>query len=236
MGYSGTRNIPGKSAMEMLRHVDTHYAGKRVENDVATYEVVDGKPGRGGLWFVVRMTIKATGEGFNYAEFVKISRDQKEFCWKPIWEFSDPGETSMPRSLFNQLTPIEKIPAGSGRNLENTAAWRDAQRRAYEQKSLESAAAPNAGDVIVFRDPIDFQIGNETVTTQRFRVREWGRARRLTPLVGDGEAGFNAKLKRSTWDTNPFEVEGRLADVVPVVAVAVPLPVPQRQLQQAALF
>jgi hypothetical protein len=235
MGYSGTRNIPGKSAMEMLRHVDTHYAGRKVENDTAAYEVLDGKPGRGGLWFVVCMTIKASGESFNYAEFVKISRDKEEFCWKTISEFSDPGETSMPRSLFKQLTPIEKIPSGSGRNLENAAAWREAQSSAYEQMSLEGATAPNVGDVIVFRDPIDFQMGNQTVTTQRFRVREWGRTRRLTPLVGDGEAGFNAKLRRSTWDANPFEVEGRTT-VVQTVDVALPLLTSQRQPQQAALF
>lgn len=236
MGYSGTRNIPGKSAMEMMRHVDTHYAGRKVENDTAAYEVLDGKPGRGGLWFVVRMTIKATGESFNYAEFVKISRDKEEFCWKTISEFSDPGETSMPRSLFSQLTPIAKIPSGSGRDLENAAAWRESQSSAYEQKSLEGATAPNVGDVIVFRDPIDFQIGNQTVTTQRFRVREWGRSKRLAPLVGDGEAGFNAKLRRSTWDANPFEVEGRVAVAAEAVVLAAPLLASQRQPQQAALF
>ncbi|CAB3754383.1 hypothetical protein LMG29542_02335 [Paraburkholderia humisilvae] len=236
MGYSGTRNIPGKSAMEMLRHVDTHYAGQKVENDTAIYEILDGKPGRGGLWFVVRMTSKATGESFNYAEFVMISRDRVEFCWKPTSEFSGPHETSMPRSLFNQLTPIEKIPFSSGRNLENAAAWRDAQRRAYEQKSLASAAAPNVGDVIVFRDPIDFQKGNETVTTQRFRVQEWGRVRRLTPLLREGAAGFNARLRRSTWDANPFEVEGRLAAVAQGAEVPVPSPALQRRLQQTALF
>jgi len=231
MGYSGTKNIPGLSAMEMLSHLNTYYVGEKWTAERANYEIIAGQPGKGGVWFIVRMTMNETGEVFDFATIVLISRDTKEFCWKAVSEFSGPNETSMPKALFNRLTPLEKLPAGE--HESHARGWRDTQRAAYENQAVAKTLGPKVGDVIVFRDPIPFTLSGNCCEVARFRVREWGRKRRLVALV-DEKPTFAAKLSRPVWDNNPFEVEGR--QIAVVQAVELSSHVPQPQAQQVALF
>jgi hypothetical protein len=234
MGYSSAPVVNGLSAMKMLEHVGSYHVGEKWQNDDSRHEVIAGQPGKGGVWFVVRKTLSDTGATFDYAVVVLTSREKGEFFWKAIAEFSGPGYYSMPKALFRQLTPLENLPASM--NGGYAKDWRERQAKAHKAKAAAGATVPHAGDVIVFREPCIFKIGGDDIEVSRFRVNEWGRKRRLTALH-ERMSGFNVKLRSSTWDSNPFEIEGQRATLVQVVDLSDPIPVPAApQFKQVALF
>jgi hypothetical protein len=214
----------------MLKHVGSYHVGETWESDCSNYEVIAAQPGKGGVWFIVRMTMKESGEVFDYATIVLISRDRKEFCWKPVSEFSGPYETSMPKALFNRLTSLGKLPEGEDPSYADD--WRKRQQAVYERQRFDRVQVPKPGDVIVFRDPICFKASDTTCEVTRFSVREWGKKRRLIALA-EGQQHFNAKLSRSVWSYNPFVVEGRatMPAANPAATLATsPAPVAQQQM------
>lgn len=205
MGYSCTRNIPGRTTMQMLDRAADYQVGYQWSNDTYHFEIIEGKQAAGGAWFIIRRTFKETAQTFDLAEFVKVERDGQEFCWKGISEFSGPNETSIPQAMFNRLTPLIQYPD----DVRHADDWRARQLASYGLAKLAKITAPKVGEVIVFDTPLSFTAVNAKVT--RFRVEEWGRKRRVMALKKDGTS-FLARLSKQAWNS-PYTIEGR-----PVVA------------------
>lgn len=97
MGYSGVRNRPGLSAIDMLRGLSSTFVGSTWESSTDRYEIIELQLGKGGVYGILRRSSKSTGAVFDMAMIVLISRDRSEFCWKELTEFSGPFETGMPK-------------------------------------------------------------------------------------------------------------------------------------------
>lgn len=227
MGYCSNRNIPGRTTLQMLDLYANYRVGHVTTNGNGdTHEIIEAHQGTGGAWFIIRWTFNGTGQTFDYAQFVKCEREAGEFYWKSISEFSGPYYISMPRAMFNRLTPLDQYPGDANFAVE----WRARQQAEYGIAKLTKALAPKVGEVIVFAEPLNFPAVNAKVA--RFRVEEWGRKRRVVALKDDGTS-FLAKLSRYAW-ASPYTIEGR--PVPAMSAVKTPLPSVTPAPEQVTLF
>ena len=198
MGYSGVRNVPGLSTIEMLKKCSSHYVGATWGDDENRYEVIAMAPGRGGAYGVVSWTVLATGETFRFALVVAVSRGKNEFCWKSMTEFMGPCEISMPKSLFRKLSPLDNLP--DCQSPSHAVGWREEVRKQLEHSEFK----PQPGDEIHFSAPIQFQLESGAVGVTQFQIEEWGRRRRLKAFAPDGTR-FYARIHRSVYQDTPHK-------------------------------
>ncbi|KWU26371.1 DUF6927 domain-containing protein [Burkholderia cenocepacia] len=196
MGYSAVRNVPGTTAIEMLAKCSSYRVGKTWGDDKNQYEVISLAPGRGGVYGVIRWTVVATGQQFNFALVVLVTRSKGEFCWKEMSEFSGPCEVFMPKALFRRLSPLDELPESE--SPANAAAWREEVRKHLERAEFK----PQVGDELHFSSPIPFQLESGPVEVTRFEIMEWGKRRRFIAHATDGSR-FNARLHRRVYHNIP---------------------------------
>ena len=224
MGYSGVRNRPGVSAIDMLRSSSSLFVGSTLEGSTDRYEVIELQPGKGGVYGILRRTCKSSGAVFDMALIILISRDRHEFCWKELTEFEGPYETGIPKALFRRLTPLEQLRADE--SAVNADSWRKAVEADYASQSKRAASKPRVGDVLTFEEPIAFTLDTDEVRIARFQVREWGRTRRLYGLLEDGRR-VSCRLHRDTWTHATYCIERAAVTQATARPTAVPITMPE---------
>ena len=204
MGWTSIRARKGLSRLEMLASCSSFQVGSTWKTEDGEILVEALKSAPGGVYGIVRKTLRASGKVLRFALVVLTEQRNGEFAYKSLSEFEGPTETRYPSAYLRRLSTPEELADGDEARLERIRDW----RQSVEASSRQTGALRSlkAGSVVTFAEPIRFVISGEDVMVTRFVVLEWGRRKRLTAHPDD-RASFNCRIQRTTWASREYKVE-----------------------------